>query len=92
MDLVTQTSKLGCDYKLIFTDFSMPVMDGIESTKRITTYLKQELLPIPVIIGLTGHVGNEYKEQGLKAGMTEVLSKPLYFKDLVKCLEYYNIK
>ena len=25
----------GCTYKMIFMDFSMPVMDGIESTRRI---------------------------------------------------------
>lgn len=41
VNLVIQASERGCNYKLIFTDFSMPVMDGIESTRIITTHLKR---------------------------------------------------
>ena len=30
----------GLSYKVILTDFSMPIMDGIESTRQIKTYLR----------------------------------------------------
>ena len=29
----------GITYKIIFTDFSMPVMDGIEATKKMRSFL-----------------------------------------------------
>lgn len=50
----------GINYKLILTDFSMPVLDGIASTKIIRTYLTEELGKPrdqqPIIYGVTGHV------------------------------------
>ena len=35
---ITTSYPLGISYALIFTDFSMPVLDGIESTKRIRDF------------------------------------------------------
>lgn len=32
---VKKCNEMGFKYKLIFTDFNMPVMDGIEATKQI---------------------------------------------------------
>jgi CheY-like chemotaxis protein len=37
--LKTVTS-LGMKYKVIFTDFSMPVLDGIQATKKMRAYLQ----------------------------------------------------
>ena len=34
-------TKLGYGYKIIFTDFSMPVMDGIQSSEKIKKFLEQ---------------------------------------------------
>ena len=42
-------------YSIIFTDFSMPVMDGIEATKKIRAYLDSKGEKT-IIIGVTGHV------------------------------------
>jgi CheY-like chemotaxis protein len=61
---------------MIFTDFSMPEMDGIEITKEIRNFLTNEMkIPVqlqPAIIGVTGHVEDQFKSQGLEAGMNEV--------------------
>ena len=51
-------------YHLIITDFNMPVMDRIESTRLIRQFLKEEIKlnenQFPIIIGLTGHVEERY--------------------------------
>ena len=55
-------------YKLIFTDFSMPVMNGITATVKIRKYLANELKikreNQPRIIGVTGHVMESFKQEG----------------------------
>jgi CheY-like chemotaxis protein len=38
-DLVKETYISGMSYKLILTDFNMPVMDGIKSTQKIREFL-----------------------------------------------------
>jgi CheY-like chemotaxis protein len=40
LNQVKKTNENGMRYSIIFTDFSMPVMDGIESTTKIRSYLK----------------------------------------------------
>ena len=54
---VMRTYENGMRYSVIFTDFSMPIMDGIEATKKIRSYLGQER---PTIIGVTGHVQDSF--------------------------------
>jgi CheY-like chemotaxis protein len=34
-ELVQQSLSLGMTYKLVFTDFNMPIMDGLEATKAL---------------------------------------------------------
>jgi CheY-like chemotaxis protein len=34
----------GSRHKIIFTDFSMPIMDGIKATKKIRKFLKNQKL------------------------------------------------
>ena len=45
-------------YKMIFTDFNMPVMDGLESTAKMRQFLKKEMKldrkNQPIVIGVTG--------------------------------------
>ena len=55
LNQVKRTYENGMRYSLIFTDFSMPVMDGIEATSKIRSYLKAKK-EHPIIIGVTGHV------------------------------------
>ena len=43
----------------------------------------------PHIIGVSGYVQDEYKQQGLGSGMEEILSKPLYFSVLKEVLQKY---
>ena len=48
LEAITQLIKayeLGLSYRLILTDFSMPVIDGIEATVRMRKYLADRGIP-----------------------------------------------
>ena len=77
-------------YKLILTDFNMPVMDGIKSTFKIRNFLSSEMNlkfdDQPMIVGITGHVHDQFRKEGIEAGMDEIILKPCYLstmKDLL---------
>ena len=63
----------------------MPNMGGLKCTKKIRKYLNSlNIRPEkqPYIIGLTGHVADQYTKAGKDAGMTDIFCKPLYFEVL----------
>lgn len=64
-------------FDLILMDIQMPIMDGYEATEKIR--LQNNLTPI---IALTGHAMQEHRERGLKAGMNDVVTKPINEADL----------
>lgn len=86
IEQVKDCYRLGLKYKLILTDFCMPELDGIQSTKLIRNHLTYDLLiersEQPIIIGVTGHVLERYKIQGEEAGMDDVYPKPFYIESL----------
>jgi signal transduction histidine kinase/ActR/RegA family two-component response regulator len=66
-------------YDLIFMDMQMPEMDGVEATKRIREFEKDELVfkkKVP-IIAMTANVFKEDIESCLAAGMNDHIGKPL---------------
>ena len=71
----------------------MPIMDGMTATKKIrellTNKFQVDLKDQPVIIGVTGHVDDRFKKDGIKAGMNEIASKPLYKDDLKDLINKY---
>ena len=84
----------GVTYQIIFTDFSMPQISGISTTKKIRELLQktgQSRSEQPKIIGVTGHVHEQYRISGLKAGMDDVYSKPLYVENMKEILQKYQI-
>jgi CheY-like chemotaxis protein len=55
-------------YRLILTDFNMPVMDGIKATYKIREFLNEINLneeQSPMIVGITGHVHQQFKAEGI---------------------------
>ena len=75
-------------YPLIFADCTMPVMNGIEMTRRIRAMERADGRGQPAarIIAITGSP-EEYRVECIKAGMNEVLGKPLLLKALKKAVE-----
>ena len=72
------------NYDLIFMDYHMPVMDGIEATKRIIQDFGGRRRPR--IIALTASVMKEDIELCLNSGMDGVIGKPVALEDLVNAL------
>jgi signal transduction histidine kinase/DNA-binding response OmpR family regulator len=82
-------------FDLILMDCEMPVMDGIEATRRIREIeaMTQALASgagshrrIP-IVALTAHALNEVRARCLEAGMNDFLVKPFDDQQLAKTLE-----
>jgi CheY-like chemotaxis protein len=71
-------------YALILMDMQMPVMDGLEATRRIRTASgPNQHIPI---IALTANAMQADKDACRSAGMNEVLTKPLNREHLAVCL------
>jgi len=75
-------------FDLIFMDVQMPEMDGLEATKNI----RQQEFPQPFIIAMTANVMEGDKEECIKAGMDDYLSKPINVDDLIAMLRKWAIK
>ncbi|MDR2782485.1 MAG: response regulator [Treponema sp.] len=64
------------DYAIIFMDVRMPVMDGLEATRRIRASGKHDAATVP-IIAMTASAMNEEKAECKEAGMNDHISKPI---------------
>lgn len=75
-------------YDLILMDMQMPIMDGLESTRkiRIREELDQLLTKAP-IVALTANAVEGDKERCIEAGMDDYLSKPFSKAQLYNTIE-----
>ncbi len=71
-------------FDLILMDLRMPVMDGLEATRRIRE--RDDKTPI---IALTAHAYQEDRRRCLAAGMNGYISKPVDRDDFFKAVEAY---
>jgi PAS domain S-box-containing protein len=70
-------------FDIILTDIEMPVMNGIEMTRKLRQQEKASSDPSPVpIIGISGNVLAEDVQTALRAGINEYLGKPFKFPEL----------
>jgi CheY-like chemotaxis protein len=73
------------DYQLLLTDCNMPLLDGYKLAQTIREHGDHEL----PIIALTADAFPEKKEECLKAGMTDHITKPVDLQTLKDTLEKY---
>lgn len=71
-------------YDLIFMDCLMPVMDGYETTRRIRKL--DEFADLPIIALTVNAIFGE-KEKCYKAGMSDYITKPFEYEDLIALLQ-----
>lgn len=64
-------------FDIIFMDINMPVMDGVDATEMIRVFERESDVEETCIIALTANAFEEDKKRYLKAGMNDVLSKPI---------------
>lgn len=74
----------------ILCDVMMPHMDGLEATKRIRALLSETGHPrdLPIIALSAGAMKGD-REKSLEFGMTDYLTKPVHFRELVQTLQRY---
>lgn len=80
VEMMKAAQREGKPYALVLMDIQMPLMDGIEATKRIRAAgFKADRLPI---IALTANAYPEDIERCLAAGMQAHISKPIRLAEL----------
>lgn len=65
---------------VVLMDLSLPIVDGVEATRRIKA---DETTKHALIIALTGHSEREHTDEAKKAGATSFIIKPCLPDDLV---------
>ena len=73
-------------FRLVIMDVQMPVMDGLEATRRIRLNPKWRNLPI---LAMTAHAMNGDREKCLSAGMNGYISKPVHPAHLISVMDEY---
>ena len=69
---------------LILMDVSLPVMDGLEATRRIRARAETQTTPI---IALTAHATSADRDRALQAGCDDYHTKPVELPRLVAQME-----
>ena len=76
-------------FDVILMDVMMPVMDGLEATRKIRSSAHPEAQSMP-IVALTAHAFEEDVRKTKAAGMNAHLAKPIDARDLVRVLAQYR--
>ncbi|KAL4809814.1 hypothetical protein BDV18DRAFT_129696 [Aspergillus unguis] len=78
------------EIRVILMDISMPVMDGLESTREIRLHEKQNRennVDPATIIALSGLGSASVRQEAFNSGLDLFLSKPVRFQELIKQIQ-----
>lgn len=85
-DALDKVSECGSDhYDAILMDIQMPVMDGLEATRRIRCLPDKKAADIPVI-AMTANAFKEDVQKCIDAGMNAHVSKPVDINELINTM------
>ncbi len=76
-------------FDLILMDINMPLLDGMETTRRIRGMKNSSISSIP-IFAITGNASNYSIDEFKAVGINEYLQKPLDFDRLVTLVNQYT--
>ncbi len=85
MEALSKLEKQGT-FDLVLMDVQMPVLDGLEATRRIRQQKRWHDLPI---VAMTAHAMNGDRERCLDAGMNGYISKPVHPSHLLNMVDEY---
>jgi signal transduction histidine kinase/CheY-like chemotaxis protein len=68
------------NYDIIFMDVDMPIMNGLESTKKIRAYTLDN--EYPIIVAMTANAMQGDRERCIEVGMNDYISKPVKIDNL----------
>ena len=74
------------NFKCVFMDISMPVMDGFQATRHIRAIEKDRLLQPCIIIALTGLASEASQQEAFASGIDLFLTKPVRLMELTQIL------
>jgi len=77
-------------YDIVFMDISMPEMDGLTACSIIRA--NKNITKQPVIVAMTANAMHGDKENYLKVGMDDYVSKPVNLDELKKVIEKWTEK
>ncbi len=78
---------LDANFDAVLMDIQMPVMDGLEATRRIRAQAEYSGLPI---IAMTANVMGRDVEACLEAGMSDHVGKPIDVADLITTIQHWT--
>lgn len=61
---------------LVLMDISLPLIDGLEATRRIRNHANDDIARVP-IIALTAHAMDEDRKKAMEAGCDDFDTKPI---------------
>jgi CheY-like chemotaxis protein len=77
-------------FDIVLMDMMMPVMDGLDATRRIRAAETENSLPRTPIIAMTANAMQGDRESCLEAGMDDYLAKPIKSQELQQLLQQYG--
>ncbi|KAH8832406.1 CheY-like superfamily [Flagelloscypha sp. PMI_526] len=86
-DAISQIFSEHQSISLIFMDSDMPYLNGLETTRLIRQYERENYLPKVPIVGMIFHATLGFRDSCLEAGMDDTLHKPLGRQNLVQMVE-----
>ena len=75
------------NYKLIFMDVEMPMLDGFQATQILRKKMLEKEISFIPIIGITGHNPAEKRVECLTSGMNDMTLKPVTNKVMKELLK-----
>lgn len=76
-------------YQCVLMDISMPVLDGVQATRRIREHEQAQRIHPTTVIALTGLGSASIRREATASGVNVFLTKPLNLKSLKDVLDEY---
>lgn len=83
----SQTNLRPSPFDYILMDVSMPVMDGLESTRQIRAYERANNITPTTVIALTGLASAQAQQEAYGSGVNRFMTKPVKLKELGELLD-----